>query len=328
MLEYTFKDYTVSDVDELFLERFEAFMDKSLSELKAFSEREERPFEEMRFRFAEWHSKHLFDNCSTASVYQTALDGERASKTRDILVEVSRVLELLYHIWGMQSFILAVDPQYPANESFLGGSTAGRDFWRGLRSGGENGAVSFKQQCIKQMDDSSRRERLSPVVEAPGSCAPLQSSSTVTSKSSQLSAREVKSELYDRTRRSLRAVSGIRNAEMKWTNPDRLYTYGVSLVGWPSDIPAQNPSALNLSQNKRLLDLLQNGTLRFLKTILDPSVPPPSSVESVEAQETDALFDWAIRDDNQFDDSSVIEDSEVVRPLKRPRSSPDEAKST
>ena len=47
MLEYTFKDYSVSDVDELFLERFEAFMEKSLFELQAFAEREERPLEEV-----------------------------------------------------------------------------------------------------------------------------------------------------------------------------------------------------------------------------------------------------------------------------------------
>ena len=128
-------------------------------------------------------------------------------KARDILVEISRALESLHHIWGIQSFVLAVDPQYPANESFLGGSTAGRDFWRGLRGGGESGATSFKQQCIKQMGDS--RHEQSPAAAAfensEGSNSGQTSADTV-GKQSQPSAREVKSELYDSIRRSLRCV--------------------------------------------------------------------------------------------------------------------------
>ncbi|KAJ8072512.1 hypothetical protein PM082_016071 [Marasmius tenuissimus] len=322
MLEYTFKDYSTSDVDELFLERFEAFMDKSLVELRAFAEREERPFEEMRFRFAEWHSKHLFSNCSASTVYQAALHRERATKTRDILVEVSRALESLHHIWGIQSFLLAVDPQYPANESFLGGSTAGRDFWRALRGGGESGAISFKQQCIKQTGDAPHREQPAAAFGSSGTSNDGQPSASTVPKQSQPSAREVKSELYDSIRRSLRAVSGIRNAEMKWTNPDRLYTYGVSLTGWPSDVPCQNPSNLTLSQNKRLLGLLQNGTLCFVKTVVDPSAPPPSSVSIEETQEeTDALFAWAIQDDVAIGSTPAVLDGgeTVTRPLKRPR---------
>ncbi|KAK1217246.1 hypothetical protein PQX77_020095 [Marasmius sp. AFHP31] len=322
MLEYTFKDYSVSDVDELFLERFEAFMDKSLVELRAFAKREERPLEEMRFRFAEWHSKHLFTNCSTSTVYQAALHKERVTKTRDILVEVSRALESLHHIWGIQSFFLAVDPQHSANESFLGGSTAGRDFWRALRGGGESGAISFKQQCIRQTGDVPRHEQPAAAFGSSGSSNDGQPSASTVHKRSQLSAREVKLELNDNMRRSLRAVSGNRNAEMKWTNPDRLYIYGVSLTGWPSDIPSQNPSNLTLGQNKRLLGLLQDGTLCFVKTIVDPSAPPPSSVGVEETQEeTDALFAWAIQDDATIGSApSVVDGGESVsRPSKRPR---------
>jgi hypothetical protein len=63
----------------------------------------------------------------------------------------------------------------------------------------------------------------------------------------------------------IRIACGIRNAEMKWTNPDRLQTYGVHLVGWPGDIPLQNPSSLKTSQNKRLLDMLESGTMKFVK---------------------------------------------------------------
>ncbi|KAF9267724.1 hypothetical protein L218DRAFT_854863 [Marasmius fiardii PR-910] len=296
MLDYNVKDYTFSHVDGLFLERFEAFMDKSLAELRAFSEREERPFEEMRFRFVEWHSRHLFNNFVPDTACQTALQAGRATQTRNILVDVSRILETLCHIWGIQSFILAVDPYLPANEGFLGGSTAGRDFWRGLRNGGEHGATSFKQKCLKDMHNTTLQENTS---ESPSNSSPpqLTSSSVVSLKQPLSTAREVKTALYDAVRNSLRSVSGIRNAEMKWTNPERLHTYGVSLVGWPPDIPAQNPSSLNLNQNKRLLEFMEAGTIRFERIIIDPSKPVTTSVHQVPSEnEGDALFSWALQD--------------------------------
>jgi hypothetical protein len=93
-----------------------------------------------------------------------------------------------------------------------------------------------------------------------------------------------------------RTASGIRNAEMKWTNPERLDVYGVRLVGWPPSIPAQNPSSLKLSQNKELLECLQNGTMRFEKSIITSGstddVGPGVVSHSEEAEETDD-FSWA-----------------------------------
>jgi len=62
-----------------------------------------------------------------------------------------------------------------------------------------------------------------------------------------------------------RTVSGVRNAEMKWTNHDNLSTYGVRMVGWPADIPMQNPSKLSTSQNQILKQSLENGTLRICR---------------------------------------------------------------
>ncbi|KAG7089604.1 hypothetical protein E1B28_011270 [Marasmius oreades] len=317
MIDHSVKDYTFSNDDGLFLERLEAFMDKSLAELRAFAEREERPFEEMRFRFVEWHSKHLFNNFVPSASCQVALQAERATQTRNILVEVSRILESLSHIWGTQSFILAVDPYYPANESFLGGTTAGREFWRGLRHGGETGAMSFKQKCLKAVQNTFSQRNYD---ESSSNTAPtheLADTSARSSKQQLSTAREVKSALYDGIRNSLRSVSGIRNAEMKWTNHDRLYTYGVSLVGWPPDIPAQNPSSLHLDQNKRLLDLLQTGTIRFEKIIIDPSNPVTTSNHQgfSSEEEGDSLFSWALQDDTTF--PSV--DGAAVRPPKRPR---------
>ena len=48
---------------------------------------------------------------------------------------------------GVQSFLLAVDPYSPSDGGFLGGSVVGREFWRGLRGGGETGARSFRTHC-------------------------------------------------------------------------------------------------------------------------------------------------------------------------------------
>jgi hypothetical protein len=62
-----------------------------------------------------------------------------------------------------------------------------------------------------------------------------------------------------------RTTSGIRNAEMKWTNPEKLDVYGVRLIGWPEGVPAQNPSTLKVSQNKVLYEAIQSGTMRFEK---------------------------------------------------------------
>lgn len=72
---------------------------------------------------------------------------------------------------------------------------------------------------------------------------------------------------------------------MRWKNQDNLETYGVRLVGWPVNIPMQNPSTLSTAQNTQILNALNEGTMRFLP-IRDippqaesPHVPDPSSME-------------------------------------------------
>ncbi|KAL1744702.1 hypothetical protein HDZ31DRAFT_38003 [Schizophyllum fasciatum] len=50
---------------------------------------------------------------------------------------------------------------------------------------------------------------------------------------------------------------------MKWTNLERLHAFGVRLVGWPEDVPLQNPSILKTSQNTALLAALRTGSMRF-----------------------------------------------------------------
>ena len=90
-----------------------------------------------------------------------------------------------------------------------------------------------------------------------------------------------------------RLTSGIRGAEMKWTNPERLDVYGVRLVGWPEGVPAQNPSTLKVNQNKLLLEAIQNGTLKFEKMNnvgTGGGSQDPSKLGSSEVNED---FSWA-----------------------------------
>lgn len=55
----------------------------------------------------------------------------------------------------MHSFLLAVDPGDPTYEGFLGGSVLGREFWRGLRGGGDAGAKTFKLHCLKARESTN-----------------------------------------------------------------------------------------------------------------------------------------------------------------------------
>jgi hypothetical protein len=77
-----------------------------------------------------------------------------------------------------------------------------------------------------------------------------------------------------------RRATGVRGAEMKWSNPDRLNVYGVRMVGWPDGVPHLNPSSLSANQNQAILDALQNGTLRFVGTAEGSSTASVDAVES------------------------------------------------
>lgn len=97
---------------------------------------------------------------------------------------------------------------------------------------------------------------------------------------------------------------------MKWTHHSRLDIYGVSLVGWPPNIPAQNPSSLKLDQNKELLQLLKNGTMRFVKTLGLPGEEalasiPSSGVATSADEELDSLS-WAIYDEDDLPPSGTV----------------------
>jgi hypothetical protein len=55
----------------------------------------------------------------------------------------------------VHSLLLAVNPGDPEHQGFLGGTVLGREFWRGLRSGGDVGAKNFKNYCLKGTEAST-----------------------------------------------------------------------------------------------------------------------------------------------------------------------------
>lgn len=107
-----------------------------------------------------------------------------------VLRDTSRILESLSEISGVQSFILAINPNDPSDNGFLGGSVIGREFWRGLRGGGEAGARAFKAQCVGHLQN---RDTLSGSLTRP-----------VERHVSAPPAKSVKSELYESVRNALR----------------------------------------------------------------------------------------------------------------------------
>ncbi|KAF9533814.1 hypothetical protein CPB83DRAFT_844559 [Crepidotus variabilis] len=280
--------------DGLFFERLETFLEKSLLDIKAFAEREQQPYEETRRHVAQWHAKYLFQPTTPVDSITELTGSERAEKIKPVLCDTSRILESLSDSWGVHSFLLAVDPYNPSDAGFLGGSLLGREFWRGLRSGGDNGARSFRIHCTTQLQVVQKDVK--PFISA--AQRPVRAS---TSNASSISApvRSVKSELYECIRNELRSVSGRRTAEMKWSNPERLDIYGVRVVGWPKEIPAQNPSSLKTSQNRQLLEAFQAGTMRFERIgtptskIAESSDNPPETFEDVVDQDNAEDFSWA-----------------------------------
>ena len=94
--------------------------------------------------------------------------------------------------------------------------------------------------------------------------------------------------------RRCRSTSGIRNAEMKWTNHGNLSVYGVRLEGWPANIPMQNPSTLSTSQNRVLKDALTNGTLRFCRISPETSTTSDAATPSCGPAGNSSDLSWAI----------------------------------
>ncbi|KAH9972867.1 hypothetical protein BGW80DRAFT_1313037 [Lactifluus volemus] len=215
---------------DLYMERLDALTEKTLADIKAFSMRENIPYDQ---NSTSWTPGYVRGLLTPESIHGITV--------RNILLTTSQVLESLQTAAGVQSFVLAVNPYDAGDEGFLGGTPLGRDFWRNLRGGGTAGAKALKSLAVSTLQ------------------------STSSSSSQKDTAHSVKSEVYARVRNLLRTTSGVRNAEMKWTNHDNVNVYGVRLEGWPTSIPMQNPSSLSTSQNRLLRDALICGTLRFCR---------------------------------------------------------------
>jgi hypothetical protein len=223
-----------------------------------------------------------------------------AIAVRDILLSTSRVLESLQATAGVQSFVLAINPNDAEDEGFLGGSPLGREFWRSLRGGGLAGVKALKSLAVSTAQTSSPSFH----VALHGTGIPSRQKET---------AHSLKSEVYARVRTLLRRVSGIscyftwqitrfhdrstsniRNAEMKWTNHSNLSVYGVRLEGWPPAIPMQNPSTLSTSQNRELRDALTSGILKFCRINTETSTPPDPATPSFGPTMISGDLSWAI----------------------------------
>ena len=91
---------------------------------------------------------------------------------------------------------MAVDPSEISDSGFLGGSGVGREFWRGLRGGGEGGARAFKVYSINhlQHQPTSRNP-----VQIPKPSPPPPSRKGGPAKS-------LKNELYESVRNALRYI--------------------------------------------------------------------------------------------------------------------------
>ena len=210
------------------------------------------------------------------------------------------MLESLQFTAGVQSFVLAINPNDAEDEGFLGGSSLGREFWRSLRGGGTAGAKALKSLAISTLQNSTPSSQAA--LHGPG--IPSRQRET---------AHSLKSEVYARVRSLLRDVfdtschftrvithlhdrstSGVRNAEMKWTNHGNLSVYGVRLEGWPGGIPMQNPSTLSTGQNRELRDALADGTLRFCRINAETSVTSDAATPSCGPAGNSSDLSWAI----------------------------------
>ncbi|KAL5485969.1 hypothetical protein ACEPAI_7013 [Sanghuangporus weigelae] len=265
------------DEDALFLERLDVFLEKSLNDLREFARRECRDFEQIRLKAAEWHSRYLFDSVRSES--RTKVNTSNAlTIVNDVLLETSRALESLESAAGRHSLLLVVDPASSddVDDGFLGGTTTGREFWRGLRHGGSAGARNFKEYCRNVLG------------------FPLGGS--ISKSSGQTPAGIMKNNLYTEMRSRLRAISGVRNAEMKWTKPDKLSVYGVALEGWPRNIVYKNPSKMTFNETSLLMKMLQENALYFRSLRDSASIGLPRSDENTSSAIADVS--WALNEDN------------------------------
>lgn len=267
--------------EALFLERLLFFYEQSLNEVRAFAVREGRSYEEVQHRISQLHCQSLFG----------AGNPDNRAQQTDILKSISQQLEFLQTLCGLQSFYLAVNPGDAVDPGFLGGTLLGREFWRGYRGCGEPGARAFKEFCKNAAGPPKPSTSACSAAAPPAPVPGVQPAGGAALKKSPASA--LKAEVYLAVRTAVRAASGVRTAEMKWSNHANLSTYGVELLGWPPDVPMRNPSTLSVAQNQAILDALNSGSMRF-RRIGQEDVLTHSTLDIAEDMNDDALFEDAI----------------------------------
>ncbi|GJE88642.1 hypothetical protein PsYK624_047250 [Phanerochaete sordida] len=261
--------------------------------MRAFAQREGRPYEDIKKRMAQLHCQSLFESGNA----------DNEANQIDVLRSISQQLEYLQTICGLQSFYLAVNPGDPSDQGFLGGTLLGREFWRGYRGCGEPGARAFREYCTNASAtptavpwaSTSAREPTPQPAAAPG----VQPAGGAALRKSPANA--LKAEVYLAVRTAVRAASGVRTAEMKWSNHANLAAYGVELRGWPPDVPVRNPSLLSAAQNQAVLDALHSGAMRF-RRIGQEDAPAPDTLQG--PRDDDAEVDALFEDTIDFDASS------------------------
>ncbi|KAK7691067.1 hypothetical protein QCA50_006170 [Cerrena zonata] len=289
--------------DDLFLERLRTFYDKHLADLNAFASRENRSYEKVRLQVIEWHCSEVFSS-------QSPIPHESESRkiVTDTLRRTSDSLELLEKSAGFQSFFLVTNPKDSKDEGFLGGTLLGRDFWRNHRGCGSTGAQAFKLYCSKVIKIPVTTSPISQ--QMPYNTAQPPQTSGVTSSTSKSPANVVKAEVYTAFRNAIRLTSGQRNAEMKWTNHEKVSVYGVRIEGWPSHVPQKNPSALSAAQNKEILQGIQSGAIHFARLVaVTPVENTPSASSALPNQPIDTTdpedFSWACKSHDSSSDENA-----------------------
>lgn len=117
---------------------------------------------------------------------------------RATLCDTSRILESLSEVSGVQSFLLAVDPNDPSDGGFLGGSLIGREFWRvGMRGGGETGARAFKAFYATHAQTTAKSNHIQMIERHIPTPPPKV-------KGPEGPAKSLKNELYETVRNALR----------------------------------------------------------------------------------------------------------------------------
>lgn len=119
---------------------------------------------------------------------------------QSILRDTSQALETLHALSGVHAFILAVEPT--TEDAFLGGTVLAREYWRGMRGGGEAGAKGLQAFCLKKTPAITSGE--SPSSSSTTADAPMPRAST---------AKTIKAEVYTNVRDALRWVQSAYHVE-------------------------------------------------------------------------------------------------------------------